>query len=90
MELQVIFVVKSISLDFVTPARLADQLTVIVKLIKLGKVGMLLEQAIYNQDCLICSGLLKLATLDYQQSNPEFKLKPIPMQLKTAILSVEK
>ena len=104
-ELQVVFVVKSISLDFVSPARLADELTVTVRLIKLGKVGLSLEQAIYNQDRLICSGLVKLATLDYQQIDSrqqdfkqqdvkkfgvkEFALKPLPSILSSVLLSVE-
>ena len=92
-ELQLIFVVKSVELDFVSPARLADELTVGVKIIKLGKVGMTLEQAIYNQDSLICSGLVKLAALDYQQSNSgqqgdkAFALKPLPSELRMAIVN---
>ena len=88
-ELGLIFVVKSVSLDFVSPARLADELTVTVRLIKLGKIGMSLEQSIYNQDRLICSGLVKLATLDYQPNGEGFVLKRLPAQLRTAVLNVE-
>lgn len=84
-ELQLIFVVKSVSLDFVSPARLADELTATVKPIKLGKVGLSLEQAIYNQDRLICSGLVKLAALDYQKGGKEFALKTMPASLRSAI-----
>ena len=97
-ELQLIFVVKSVSLDFVSPARLADELTVTTGIIKLGKVGMTLTQAIYNQDRLICSGLVKLATLDYQQNDSRrqgikqqdtkhFAIKPLPSTLREALLN---
>jgi len=91
-ELQLIFVVKSVALDFESPARLADELIVTVKPIKLGKVGMTLEQTIYNQDRLICSGLVKLAALDYQQDGgeggKEFALKIIPTSLRSVMANL--
>lgn len=86
-ELELVFVVRSVSLDFISPARLGDELTVNVRVIKLGKVGLTLEQTIYNQDRLICSGLVKLAALDYQQDSKEFALKQMPSKLRAALLN---
>lgn len=80
-ELGVIFVVKQAALDFIAPARLADELRVCVQVIKLGKVGLTLEQAIYNENRIICSGLVKLAAIDSHQ----FTLKKLPMPLLAAM-----
>ncbi|MGH1542716.1 MAG: YbgC/FadM family acyl-CoA thioesterase [Arenicella sp.] len=82
-ELQTIFVVKHVEMDYVSPAALGDLLTVQTQIIKLGKVGMSLEQAIYNQETLICSGLVKLAALDSEL----FTLKAMSDDFLSAIVS---
>ncbi len=70
-------------MDYVSPAALGDLLTVQTQIIKLGKVGMSLEQAIYNQETLICSGLVKLAALDSEL----FTLKAMSDDFLSAIVS---
>lgn len=77
----IIFVVRNMELDFILPAKLGDDLTVTVEVIKLGKVAVQMKQNIYNpQDLLICSGLVKLATIK-KSSTGSYALSPMPQAL---------
>ncbi len=85
-ELSLIFVVASANLEFKTPARLMDRLVVHTEVIQLGKVGLGLQQDIYNKRDLekssqskqICSGIIRLAALD----SKTFKLTRVPEQIR--------
>jgi len=79
----IMFVVREASLLFNKPARLFDQITVTAQALHVGKVKLVLEQKIYNQGDLLCSGTLKLATLHATS----FKLTAIPEALKLALLA---
>ncbi len=80
-EFNIIFVVRHIDIDFVKPAKLGDDLTVDVQVIKLGKVGMLMKQCVYNaQDLLICSALVKLAAIS-KSTDGSYSLSPMPEAL---------
>ncbi len=77
----IIFVVREIELKYDLPARLFDELTVTAKPLQVGKVKLLLEQKIYNQEQLICQATIKLATLHHSS----FKLSAMPESLRETI-----
>jgi acyl-CoA thioester hydrolase len=77
----IIFVVREVNIKYDLPARLFDRLTVSVKPLQVGKVMLLLEQKIYNQDQLICQATIKLATLHHSS----FKLSAMPVSLRAAL-----
>jgi acyl-CoA thioester hydrolase len=77
----IIFVVREVTLKYDLPARLFDRLTVTVKPLQVGKVKLLLEQKIYNQNQLICQATIKLATLHHSS----FKLSGMPEKLRAAL-----
>ena len=80
-EFQVIFVVRHIDIDYSLPAKLGDDLIVDLQVIKLGKVGMLMKQCVYNAEgLLICSALVKLAALS-RSANGSYSLNPMPEKL---------
>ena len=79
----IIFAVRSADIDFVAPARLMDTLTVSCEILHIGKVKLLLEQKIYNQEDLLCSAKIKLATLE----KTSFKLTTIPDVISTKLLA---
>jgi len=80
-EFGVVFVVKRMDVDFHLPAKLGDDLTVDLEVIKLGKVGMQMQQRVYNaQGLLICSALVKLAATS-KSSDGSYSLSPIPIML---------
>ena len=83
----IIFVVRHIDVDFILPATLGETLNVRTKVIKLGKVGMKLQQDVYNHhDLLICSGLVKLASLSKGDSG-ELSLCQIPSDVLQSLSS---
>lgn len=82
-ETGIMFVVREANLLFEKPARLFDELTVITRALQVGKVKLVVEQKIYNQDELLCSGVIKLATLHHSS----FKLTAMPASLKSTLES---
>ena len=76
----VVFVVREAELKFDLPARLFDRLKVTVEVLQVGKVKLLVEHKIYNQDQLLCRARVKLASLDYSS----FKLNAMPSDLQAA------
>jgi len=77
----VIFVVRNMELEFILPAKLGEQLTVHLQVIKLGKVAVQMKQSIYNAEgLLICSALVKLAVIS-KTSQDAFILSPMPKAL---------
>ena len=80
-ELGVVFVVRKADVDFISPARLLDKLTVDCSVLHVGKVKLEISQKIYNDKKLLCFATIKLATLD----KTSFKLAPMPQLLREAI-----
>jgi len=78
----VMFVVREVSIEFDQPARLFDELTITTNALHVGKVKLMVEQKIYNQEQLLCKAAIKLATL--QASS--FKLRAIPDNLRQALM----
>ena len=61
-----IFAVRSVQLDYNSPARFNDQLVVTAKLIEVKKASMLFEQKIFHidqQDAALCQGEIRIACL---------------------------
>jgi len=61
-----IFAVRSVQLDYLSPARFNDQLIVTAKITELKKASMLFEQKIYRQDQpekTLCQGQVRIACL---------------------------
>lgn len=81
----VLFVVRRVEMDFIMPARLSDCLTVSCHALHVGKVKLLIEQKIYNQQQLLCSAKIKLATLD----KSSFKLTAMPVALQEKIAATQ-
>jgi acyl-CoA thioester hydrolase len=76
-EYGVVFAVRHADLDFVSPARLMQELNVHTQLLQLGKVKLCFEQTIYNDGRLIAKAKIKIATLEQNS----FTLMPIPQDL---------
>ena len=76
------FVVRHADLSFDAPAKLFDQLKVTASALHVGKVKLIVEQKIYNDEKLLCTGVITLAAL----SASMFSLKRFPVELKNALL----
>lgn len=75
---RIVFVVSSLSIDFVKPARLDDNVLVSVKLVSLGKVRCNFEQEIRREDELLVRAKVTVACL----TTDSFKPVEIPDTLK--------
>ncbi|MGZ5071329.1 MAG: tol-pal system-associated acyl-CoA thioesterase [Methylobacter sp.] len=77
----IIFVVASIQVDYLTPARFNELLQVSAKVVLVKKASLLFEQIITRGNDVLCKGNVKIACLDVHSMRP----KAIPETLFTAI-----
>ena len=84
----VLFVVRQVRLDFRSPARFNDALSVNLRLIRRGKASLSLEQQVRNQRDeteVYCTGEVKLACVDAQGFRP----RAVPLRLLAEMPNVE-
>ena len=78
----VIFVVRSVQVDYLSPARFNEQLQVSAKVSLAKKVSLTFEQIIKRGDDVLCNSIIRIACLDAQTMRP----KAIPETLFREIL----
>ena len=79
-DFNLIFAVRSITVDYHKPARFNDRLVASAELEAIGKVSMVFKQTIYLEtqpEVLLVNATVKIASLDAQR----FSIKPIPNEL---------
>jgi acyl-CoA thioester hydrolase len=69
-----LFVVRSIEMKFIGPARLSNNLTVSAEVVQTKKASMRLQQNVYRQDSevsqLLVTALIELAMVDSESFRP--------------------
>ncbi len=73
----IVFAVRSATIEYHQPARLSDLLEVSIESVKSGRVSLTVTQRIVRDGELVCSGRLKLASLNAVSFDPQ----PIPPEL---------
>ncbi len=73
-EQGVLFVVRSVNVDYLKPARFNEQIAVSAKIVEHKKISLTFEQVITRQQDLLCTAIVRIACLDAQSLKP----KPIP------------
>ncbi|MDP1771957.1 MAG: tol-pal system-associated acyl-CoA thioesterase [Methylobacter sp.] len=77
----VIFVVRSVQVDYLSPARFNELLQVSAKVRLAKKASLTFDQVITRGDDVLCEGVIRIACLDAQTMRP----KAIPETLFRAI-----
>jgi len=77
----IIFVVRSVQVDYLSPARFNEQLHVSAKVSLAKRVSVVFEQVVTRGDAILCKGRVKIACLDAQTLRP----KAIPETLFRAL-----
>jgi len=77
----IIFAVRSISVDYLSPARFNEQIEVNSKISRLKKVSLIFEQSIVRDNKELCKATVTIACLDAKTMRP----KPIPPLLLAEI-----
>lgn len=67
----VLFSVRRVEIDYLSPARLCDALDVTLTVLKLGKVTLDLEQSVHRGDEILCKGVLRLASVEPHSLRPK-------------------
>jgi len=70
-EQNLIFVVRSVKVDYLKPARFNELLDVSAKVIEYKKTNFTFEQAITRQQDTLCTGEIRIACLDAQSMKPK-------------------
>lgn len=78
----IIFVVRSVQVDYLSPARFNELLQVSAKVSLAKKASLTFEQTITRGDEVLCKGSVRIACLDAQTMHP----KAIPETLLRTIL----
>ena len=74
---RLMFTVRAITLDFLKPARLSDNLDVSVTVGRMRKVSVELEQAVVRAGDVLCTGQVWLACVDVDTLKPKAMPKTI-------------
>ena len=67
----IIFVVRSVQVDYLSPARFNEQLQVSAKVSVAKKVSLTFEQVITRGEDVLCKGSIRIACLDAQTLRPK-------------------
>jgi acyl-CoA thioester hydrolase len=73
----IIFVVRSVQVDYLSPARFNDQLQVSAQVMLARKASLTFEQLITRNEDVLCSSVIRIACLDAHTLRP----KAIPENL---------
>jgi acyl-CoA thioester hydrolase len=73
----IIFVVRSLQIDYLKPARFNDMLLASARLTEAKKASLIFEQEITRGDDILCKGIVRIACLDADTLAP----KAIPQHL---------
>ena len=68
---RLMFTVRAITLDFLKPARLSDNLDVAVAVGRMRKVSVELEHAVVRAGDVLCTGQVRLACVDVDTLRPK-------------------
>lgn len=76
----VLFAVRSVQVDYLSPARFNEQVMVSAEITELKKASLSFHQQITRENKLLCTGDVRIACLDAKTMRP----KAIPEQLMRA------
>ena len=79
------FVVRSVTLDYLKPARLDDLLSVGVEVEKLGRAQVVLRQFVRRGDDELVTGTVNIACVDMEK----MKTAPIPEYLRETLKALQ-
>lgn len=71
IEHQLIFVVRSVQIDYLKSARFNDSLIVSTKIAMAKKVSLNFEQVITRNEDVVCKGDIRIASLDVNSMRPK-------------------
>lgn len=82
-----VFAVTRVELDYVSPARFNDRLTVVARLLQVGRASLTFEQEVWRESGvkLLVKGKVRVACVDLKRFRPTALPKQITEKLKDVI-----
>ncbi|MFA5984911.1 MAG: tol-pal system-associated acyl-CoA thioesterase [Methylococcaceae bacterium] len=77
----ILFVVRAVQVEYLSPARFNDQIVVSAQVDELKKASLRFQQQITRENKLLCTGIVRIACLDAQSMRP----RAIPEYLTRAV-----
>lgn len=77
----VIFVVRSVQIDYLSPARFNELIHVSAVIAEAKKASLIFEQTITRGDVVLCKGIIRIACLDTETMRPKAIPEPLIEQL---------
>lgn len=84
-EAGIIFAVTEVELQFRSPARFNDSLSVTARVVERRRASLRFEQTVYRDEQVLCTGRIQIASLD----SASFRPRPIPGDLFEEIIDVD-
>jgi tol-pal system-associated acyl-CoA thioesterase len=81
---ELMFVVHSLSIDYLKPAQLDDELTATARMIKLGSASIIFEQQVRRGSDVLCRGEVCIACVDKQRLRPQ----RIPVEIAKTLSTI--
>ncbi|MGR9086897.1 MAG: tol-pal system-associated acyl-CoA thioesterase [Gammaproteobacteria bacterium] len=78
----VIFVVRSVQVDYLSPARFNELIHADAEIIETKKASLVFAQTITRDDVVLCKGIIRIACLDPKSMRPKAIPEPLLNQLK--------
>lgn len=78
LEDKVVFVVRKVDIDYLSPARFNDELEVVCRIAHMGRTSLMFEQTIQCGDRVCASAVVTIACINFKT----FKPKSIPDNMK--------
>ena len=66
----VIFAVRSVQADYLSPARFNEEIVISTRVIKKGKASISVEQIVKRNNDVLCKAIIKIACLNAQSFKP--------------------
>ena len=83
-EQNVGFVVRKMTIDFIKPAKLDDQLEIVSALARCGRASMLFEQTVTHKHQILCQAQVKVGCIDLQTGSPQPMAEALYREIKDA------
>jgi acyl-CoA thioester hydrolase len=78
---RVLFVVRSVHVDYLSPARFNDLIQVSAKIAEAKKASLIFAQSITRDGDVLCKGTVRIACLDSETMRPKAIPEPLLEQL---------
>lgn len=83
-EHQVGFVVRKMTIDFILPARLDDEIEVISTLERCGRASMIFDQTVSRDQQALCQAEVKVGCINLQTGSPQAMAEALYREIKNA------